>query len=82
MNTRNIIRAWKDEEYRLSLSEAERALLPVHPAGPIELTDMELNSIVGGKYPKSIERADTCSAACLPPPPKRPLPRTKTIILV
>ena len=35
----DIIRAWKDEEYRLSLSEAERALLPANPAGLIELTD-------------------------------------------
>ena len=35
----DIIRAWKNEEYRLSLSEAERALLPAHPAGLITLTD-------------------------------------------
>jgi len=48
MNTRNIIRAWKDEEYRLSLSEAERALLPAHPAGTIELGDAELEKAAGG----------------------------------
>jgi mersacidin/lichenicidin family type 2 lantibiotic len=44
----NVIRAWKDEEYRLSLSEAERALLPANPAGLIDLTDAELSGIDGG----------------------------------
>jgi mersacidin/lichenicidin family type 2 lantibiotic len=48
VNTRNIIRAWKDEEYRLSLSESERALLPAHPAGTIELGDAELEKAAGG----------------------------------
>jgi len=44
----DIIRAWKDEEYRLSLSDAERALVPTHPAGLTELTDVELGAIQGG----------------------------------
>jgi mersacidin/lichenicidin family type 2 lantibiotic len=44
-----IIRAWKDEDYRASLSEAERALLPEHPAGLIELSDDELAKLAGGK---------------------------------
>ena len=44
----NIIRAWKDEEYRMSLSDEERSLLPDNPAGPMELSDAELDSIVGG----------------------------------
>src|SRR5207245_4107116 len=47
VNTKNIIRAWKDEEYRLSLSAAERALLPDNPAGLIELTDTDLEQIAG-----------------------------------
>jgi mersacidin/lichenicidin family type 2 lantibiotic len=51
MNTRNIIRAWKDEEYRLSLSDAERALLPAHPAGTIELTENDLAEVGGGIPP-------------------------------
>jgi mersacidin/lichenicidin family type 2 lantibiotic len=42
-----IVRAWKDEEYRASLSEAERALLPDHPAGHYELSDADLASIAG-----------------------------------
>ena len=48
MSTQNLIRAWKDEEYRLSLSEAERALLPENPAGSVELTDAELDQAAGG----------------------------------
>lgn len=48
MSYLNIIRAWEDVEYRLSLSEAERAQLPAHPAGIIELTELELDAVVGG----------------------------------
>jgi len=48
----DIIRAWKDEEYRLSLSEEQQAMLPAHPAGLIELTDAELGAVAGGiKFP-------------------------------
>lgn len=39
----HIIRAWKDEEYRISLSQIELALLPEHPSGVIELSDDDLN---------------------------------------
>jgi mersacidin/lichenicidin family type 2 lantibiotic len=48
MSQPNIIRAWKDEEYRRSLSEAERALLPGHPAGLVELTEADMSRIDGG----------------------------------
>src|SRR5262245_16209342 len=48
MSQPNIIRAWKDEEYRRSLSEAERASLPSHPAGLVELTAADLGQIDGG----------------------------------
>ena len=48
MSTLEIIRAWKDEEYRLSLSAEQRALLPAHPAGLIELADAELDAAAGG----------------------------------
>ena len=44
----DIIRAWKDEEYRLSLNEAERTQLPSHPAGLIELPDAQLDTVAGG----------------------------------
>ena len=47
MRNMDIIRAWKDPEYRLSLSEAEKALLPDHPAGIIELTGADLGAVAG-----------------------------------
>ena len=37
MSTTEIIRAWKDAEYRESLSEAAQAAMPAHPAGSIDL---------------------------------------------
>ena len=60
MSIKNIIRAWKDEDYRLSLSEAERALLPEHPAGLIELSGAEMDGVNGGMASAS---ASTLSAA-------------------
>ena len=49
MTPLDIIRAWKNEEYRLSLSADQRALLPEQPAGLIELTDAELELVAGGR---------------------------------
>ena len=49
MTKKDIIRAWKDAEYRQSLSEAERDMLPEHPAGLVDLTDAELVTVAGGK---------------------------------
>jgi mersacidin/lichenicidin family type 2 lantibiotic len=43
----DIIRAWKDEEYRLSLTDAERAMLPDNPAGLIQLEDEEMKAVLG-----------------------------------
>ena len=54
MSKQNIIRAWKDENYRRSLSEAERAALPENPVGRLnldELTAAELAEVQGGNYP-------------------------------
>lgn len=48
-----IIRAWKDPEYRVNLSEEELNTLPEHPAGAIELTDEELDAAVGGSWRQS-----------------------------
>jgi mersacidin/lichenicidin family type 2 lantibiotic len=47
MTRKQIIRAWKDAEYRNSLSESERASLPENPAGMIELSDASLNDATG-----------------------------------
>src|SRR5436853_2225270 len=45
----NIVRAWKDEAYRQSLSAEEHVLLPANLAGEIELTDAELAAIFGAQ---------------------------------
>ncbi|HEY0170310.1 MAG TPA: mersacidin/lichenicidin family type 2 lantibiotic [Pyrinomonadaceae bacterium] len=58
MNREQIIRAWKDSEYRAGLSEAERSLLPEHPAGIVELPD-ELMGVVAGAEESSTWRGST-----------------------
>jgi mersacidin/lichenicidin family type 2 lantibiotic len=63
MSNRKIIRAWKDEDFRLSLSESERALLPEHPAGLVELTDQQLGGVAGGRE-FSVWPPLVCSAYC------------------
>jgi mersacidin/lichenicidin family type 2 lantibiotic len=45
----DIVRAWKDEEYRLSLTEEERAQLPEHPAGLIDLDVEQMKAVFGGQ---------------------------------
>jgi mersacidin/lichenicidin family type 2 lantibiotic len=55
----NLVKAWKDEEYRSSLSEAERAMLPENPAGNLELTDAELELVAGG-----YRRRSSSSVSC------------------
>lgn len=53
MSSEQIIRAWKDAEYRESLSDTERAALPANPAGAVELTDGELEGVAGGRMPRT-----------------------------
>jgi mersacidin/lichenicidin family type 2 lantibiotic len=47
MSNIDIARAWKDEEYRNSLTEEQRSQLPENPAGIIELADEEMESLTG-----------------------------------
>ena len=42
------IRAWKDETYRQSLSNEQISTLPANPAGELELSNTDLESINGG----------------------------------
>jgi mersacidin/lichenicidin family type 2 lantibiotic len=54
MSNLNIIRAWKDEDFRNSLTEELRAQLPAHPSGAIEITndsDEEGMARLGWKSP-------------------------------
>ena len=50
MSHSDVIRALKDPEYRQSLSQDERAKLPAHPAGLVELQEAELEAVSGGRY--------------------------------
>ncbi|MDF5720225.1 MAG: mersacidin/lichenicidin family type 2 lantibiotic [Rhizonema sp. PD37] len=67
----DIVRAWKDEEYRNSLSDTKLAQLPQNPAGLIELTDFDMRSIMGGLQQAQARMANTgtgsgagCSCWC------------------
>jgi mersacidin/lichenicidin family type 2 lantibiotic len=67
MSHRDIIRAWKDAEFRSSLSEAERAMLPSHPAGSIELGDPSLDRTAAkasGLRVKSTLKAGSMCPTC------------------
>ena len=44
MSKADVIRAWKDPDYRSSLGASELAALPENPAGTIELTDDDLDA--------------------------------------
>jgi mersacidin/lichenicidin family type 2 lantibiotic len=53
MNKIDIVRAWKDEEYRNSLTQEQLASLPTNPAGNAEatsdaLSEEELEEVAGG----------------------------------
>ena len=49
MSNFDIIRAWKDEDFGSSLSEAQRSQLPESPVGKIELlSDEDMELLAGG----------------------------------
>jgi mersacidin/lichenicidin family type 2 lantibiotic len=64
MSTSDIIRAWKDPEYRSSLSPEAQALVPAHPAGLIELEDAYLDGIAGGQLPNTYGTACSLGWRC------------------
>jgi mersacidin/lichenicidin family type 2 lantibiotic len=45
MSNINIIRAWKDADYRRSLTDEQRARLPPHPSGAIEFRVQEFHEV-------------------------------------
>ncbi|MBE3557902.1 MAG: mersacidin/lichenicidin family type 2 lantibiotic [Ktedonobacteraceae bacterium] len=47
----DVVRAWKDEAYRRSLSAEERVQLPENPAGSFELSERDLESVYGALGP-------------------------------
>ena len=69
MSSKNIIRAWKDAEYRASLSDAQRAALPENPAGLVELTDAEMDSLDGGSFSRFLCNTNNMWKAVTGSPP-------------
>ncbi|HEY7124229.1 MAG TPA: mersacidin/lichenicidin family type 2 lantibiotic [Ktedonobacterales bacterium] len=71
MTKADMVRAWKDAEYRQNLSAEEQTLLPEHPAGSIELTDADLPQVAGGAGAFGltyVSRCDLCTFDYFCPP--------------
>ena len=49
MTNEAIIKAWKNEQYRHTLSISEQAQLPAHPVGLVELDDSILTGVSGAE---------------------------------
>jgi mersacidin/lichenicidin family type 2 lantibiotic len=63
MNTIEVVRAWKDEDYRDTLTAEHRAELPEHPAGIIEFEQPQLEDetlFVGGKISHGCQTFHNC----------------------
>ena len=54
MNKEMIIKAWKNEQYRHTLSVSEQASLPAHPAGLVDLDDAVLGNVSGAEEVPSL----------------------------
>lgn len=50
MSPEKIIRFWKDEGYRLALSELDQSTAGENPAGLIELSDQDLGGVDGAVF--------------------------------
>jgi mersacidin/lichenicidin family type 2 lantibiotic len=49
----DVIRAWKDDGYRRSLSAEQLAQLPAHPAGGIDVRQSDGNTFEAGRRTKN-----------------------------
>lgn len=58
MSNVDVIRAWKDQVYRESLTPEQWAVLPANPAGMVELSDSDLGAA-------DVAGADTWHAASM-----------------
>jgi len=59
----DIVRAWKDDTYRQSLSNEQLNTLPANPAGELELNESDLASVAGGWGLTLISRAHLFSVS-------------------
>jgi mersacidin/lichenicidin family type 2 lantibiotic len=61
MSIDEIVRAWKDEAYRNSLTPEQREQLLPNPAGVVELEDDAVEEAAGGAPPRTYQ---LCSWGC------------------
>jgi len=47
MSKTDVVRAWRDREYRASLSSDELAMLPPNPAGELHMSDVRFHRASG-----------------------------------
>lgn len=69
MSTAEILRAWRDHDYWLSLTERQRSRVPENPAGVVELMDVELTHVSGMTHTfthcsESCTCTDSCFGTC------------------
>jgi mersacidin/lichenicidin family type 2 lantibiotic len=60
LTVNEIIRAWKDKNFRDSLSEEKRAQLPANPAGLVEIEDAQLLQVTGARVSAGMVHLDAC----------------------
>ena len=48
MSKLDVIRAWKDEQYRSSLEGSLVGTLPANPVGRLDLSEIELSNVAAG----------------------------------
>jgi mersacidin/lichenicidin family type 2 lantibiotic len=67
MNKIDVVRAWRDEEYRSSLTPEQLANLPESPAGLATVDDLALRSITGAATTMPVRFCTTVAASCTKP---------------
>jgi mersacidin/lichenicidin family type 2 lantibiotic len=60
MSPNQIVRAWKDADYRADLSAESGASIPAHPVGDIELADSLLELSGGAARTEYLESMGCC----------------------
>ena len=66
MSTLQIVRAWKDETYRRSLTQEQLADLPAHPAGEIEFERGPVAAKTNGAKCQTPTTTGICTIYCSP----------------
>jgi mersacidin/lichenicidin family type 2 lantibiotic len=62
MSHAKTVRAWRDYDFWLGLSDAERGSIPANPAGVTELMDAEMDFVAGGSDTLPDQ---TCTSSCI-----------------